>query len=78
MYVHVCLSLSLSLTSDFGLGAGCEGEGVVSRLLLVFNRRKPSESRRLNFFILLSFILSVTGGELGAERVCVYVCRCDM
>ena len=64
--LSLSLSLSLSLlTSDFGLGVGCEGEGVVSLLLLELIRRKPSESRRLNFFILLSFPLRVTGGEVG-------------
>ena len=56
---------STLLTSDFGLGAGCEGEGVVSLLLLELNRRNPSERRRLNFFILLSFPLRVTGGDTG-------------
>ena len=32
----------------------------------MLNRRKPSESRRLNFFILLSFPRSVTPGDVGA------------
>ena len=71
------LSLSLSplslLTSDFGLGVVCEGEGVVSLLLVELNRRKPSESRRLNFFILLSFPLRVTGGEAGPMANIVHI-----
>ena len=72
------LSLPLSLTRDFGRGGvGCEGEGVVSLLVpllaLKFNRRNPSESRRLNFFILLSFPLRVTGGETGPG----YICACE-
>ena len=69
-----CLSLSLPpplfLTKDFGRGGvGCEGEGVVSLLVpllvLKFSRRKPSESLRFHFFILLSFPLRVTGGDAG-------------
>ena len=61
-----------SLTKDFGRWVGFDGEGVVSLLLLLaLKRRKPSDSRRLNFFILLSFslLLRVTGGELGAANI---------
>ena len=70
------LLFSTFLTNDFGLGAGCEGEGVVSLLLVELNRRNPSESRRLNFFILLSFPLRVTGGETGpVAHTRVGVCK---
>ena len=68
-FLSLPLSFSILLTNDFGLGMGCEGEGVVSLLLLELNRRNPSESRRFNFFILLSFPLSVTGGETGPTRM---------